>query len=78
MASQQMDGESRSNLALRLFSIARCRGEISRWLALSPSHQSAPTAFASCSCIVSASVKAIGAAIILGSYRLIASRPMKS
>jgi hypothetical protein len=43
---------------LRLFSIARRRGEMSRWLARSLSHQCALTAFASCLSIASASVKA--------------------
>ena len=40
--------EEPQQLALRLFSIAGSRGEISRWLERSPSHQSALTAFASC------------------------------
>jgi hypothetical protein len=62
---------------LRLFSIARRRGEMSRWLARSLSHQCALTAFASCLSIASASVKAIGPAIIGEPCRLIAFRLMK-
>jgi hypothetical protein len=48
----------------RLFSIARSRGEICGWLARLLLRQSALTAFASCLSIASASVKAIGPAII--------------
>jgi hypothetical protein len=62
---------------LRLFSVARSRGEILRWPVRLLSLQSALMVFANCSSIALASVKAIGPAIIQGHCPLINFRLTK-